>query len=72
MEAWEATEPAPPPAPEPRMPHMPPSTQTQAENAKAGSRAETAPPPNTRARLALHPSVGSADLMVKQNGQVKA
>nr|WP_246327945.1 integrase core domain-containing protein [Garicola koreensis] len=36
MEAWEATDPAPPPAPEPRMPNMPPSAQTQAENAETG------------------------------------
>lgn len=72
MEAWEATEPAPPPAPEPRMPHMPPSAQAMAKNAKAGPQPAAGPATNTRARLALHPSVGSADLMVKQNGQVKA
>jgi putative transposase len=65
-QAWQATDPAPPPVPEPRMPQIPPSARPTAD----GTDAE--PLPRSRARLALHPGAGSTDLKVKQNGQIKA
>ncbi|WP_162149341.1 integrase core domain-containing protein [Arthrobacter sp. Br18] len=65
MEAWQATDPAPAPTPEPRLPQMPPSARLTANSAEAE------PQPKSRAPLALHPSVGIIDLKVKQNGQVK-
>lgn len=66
MEAWKSTDPAPAPIPEPRMPQIPPSVRSTARNVEAGPR------PKSRAPLALHSGVGSADLKVKQNGQIKA
>lgn len=66
MEAWQATEPAPPPTPEPRMPKVPPSARPQAPSADAE------PQSKSRAPLALHASTGSVDLKVKANGQIKA
>lgn len=66
MDAWESTDPAPAPSPEPRMPQIPPSARSKARNVEAG------PQPKRRAPLGLHPGEGSADLKVKQNGQIKA
>lgn len=65
-EAWESTDPAPPPTPEPRMPHIPPSARQEANSPGAQ------PQRPSRTPLALHTSEGEVDLTVKTNGQVKA
>lgn len=65
-EAWQATDLALAPTPQPRLPQMPPSARPQVDSINA------VPQSNTRTPLALHPSEGEADLKVKSNGQVKA
>jgi hypothetical protein len=70
-ETWAATEPAPPPTPEPRLPKMPPTARTRpTPDAPAGP--QPAGPSRTRVPLALRPNEGAADLKVRNNGQVKA
>jgi putative transposase len=64
-ETWAATQPAPEPVAEPRMPTMPLSARGPGSEAMSTSA-------RTRTPLALHPAEGSAALRVKQNGQVKA
>ncbi|MDQ1292882.1 MAG: putative transposase [Actinomycetota bacterium] len=70
-EAWAATEPAPPPTPEPRLPTMPPTAHTHpTPDTQGGPR--PAQPTRTRVPLALRPNEGAEDLTVRNNGQVKA
>jgi len=66
IEAWQATDPAPPPVPEPRMPQMPASARANTHSAEAEAQ------PKTMAPLALHSAAGNLDVLVKPNGQVKA
>ena len=63
-EAWAATEPAPEPTAEPRMPPIPPSKSKPTPDPAAA-------PTASRAPLALHAAEGSTTLKVKQNGQIK-
>lgn len=79
-EAWAATEIAPEPEPEPRMPPIPASardTYRLTEDPAANAPATAAPTPSelpavrTRTPLALHAATGETSLKVKQNGQVK-
>ncbi len=65
-EAWVATEPAPEPTAEPRMPSIPPSARTTTPATT------TAADPHSRTPLALHTVEGNATLTIKQNGQIKA
>lgn len=67
-EAWAATQRAPEPTAEPRMPPIPPWVSTPTTSTPT----PTAPPTRSRAPLALHPAEGNATLKVKQNGQIKA
>lgn len=64
IEAWAATEPASPPTPEPRLPPIPPSSRASTNNPQSTTS-------RTRTPLALHPAEGTADLKVRQNGQIK-
>jgi len=68
-EAWAATDVAPPPTPEPRMPPIPPSA-VSAQSAYFKDDLEQPGPPE-RTRMALHTTEGATDLKVKTNGQVK-
>jgi putative transposase len=75
-EAWAATEPAPAPTAEPRMPSIPPSARTLTPSVATASpspmEATTTAGPRSRTPLALHPAEGLITVRIKKNGQVKA
>ncbi|MFD4328562.1 integrase core domain-containing protein [Nocardioides sp. NPDC058538] len=68
-EAWAATDPAPEPVAEPRMPSVPSSTVSSVDVSVDGT---AMPATGSRTSLALHAAAGTADLKVRQNGQIKA
>ena len=71
-EAWAATEPAPEPTAEPRMPSIPPSARTSTSAPDTKTSATPTAGTRSRAPLALHAAEGTVTVRIKSNGQVKA